>query len=81
MPADKEITATLLDATYIGQRTVCWIPGERYRLRAIRKSLSRNVHIQLDETTYITKSYLSDADFYAEWSDVKKLGTKVWKVE
>lgn len=78
MTADKTITATLMDATYIGDRTMMWIPEERYRLRAVI-SKSGRVKIRLHENEDIERRYDSKDDFYMDWMDEQRLGTCNWE--
>ena len=48
MDFDKQITATYLDATYIGEEGAGFDKGIRYRLRALR-SKNGLVKIRLDK--------------------------------
>lgn len=66
-----------MDAVFKGERTMLWIPGELFRLRAVI-SKSGRVKIRLHENEYVEKRYDTRAGFDLEWDNVTRLGTCGW---
>jgi hypothetical protein len=77
MPSDKRITATLLDATYVGRTREGYVQNQRYRLRAVRtKGGVIKVKDATEELGILI--YGSEYHFNANWTSLQRLGETLW---
>ena len=77
MENDKKITATVIDALYIGKEGYGFTKEENYRLRAVRSS-GGLVKIKLHKPEGEVVIYGSEAHFNSAWLNVKKVALTHW---
>lgn len=74
---DKRITATLLDAVYIGVAQGQFTKNKQYRLRATKSSKGL-VKVKIHNPVSEIAIYKSITDFENSWTSIIKVAECIW---